>query len=789
MNPLSPATYYRRNKRRTVLLLVLISLVTSGTYLMGALLSTAFESGRSNYMFLSKFSIVSPKSDENGPDPSVIAQIRAHPDVERVIPVSTIYVRIPGLTGTSGFNFLGLMAEDMPYILEKCNARLKEGELPEPGTNGLLLSENTASSLELQPGDRVHGPVNPELYNNILAPLEVVGILESDVRLGIVSLEFHNNHELYRDFADLFLVVAREGRGNAVDDFIQDEIQTVYTNVQTFKSVQESINQEYIETFGVLAPSIIIVALAFALVIATANWVAYSRRLPEFGILHAMGFSRRLLIRHLVVETTALAFTSWTVGISISWFILWILDMTLFSPRGQELSIIQFGAAGLTIPLPFAVIGFSLFSIRRIISHLDPIVIIEQGELSQERNQNQKLSTSTSSSKPLATMTFYKRHKRRALLLISVMSMMIVAVVLIVFAFDVSYRAKAPALRYLDQVSHVRSHTPGGGPDPAVVAQVRTHPSVEKVIPVAPRYHIFGVRIPPFTDVEASPFGVYAADMKYLVNLYGLHIIEGQLPRPHTNQMVIPETIARNRGLSVGDVIGDPEYPAYPGANSLPTTFIISGIFAQSENTEEENWWGFVSLEFLEDHEEFSVPDTLPLFVVPKPGQKDELDDWLENDLAVGKYVQVVTYRQAAAHEQKEAAGFMLIMAVVECGITIVAAAALAVLNHIFISQRQPEFGILHALGFKQLQLVWRGLQETVFTTGTAWIISTCLVFVFVLYMRISVFARLGLIFDLMNSIPWYYTLPIPGAVLAATTATISWSLRKLDPVSIIERR
>lgn len=86
MNPLSPLTYYRRHKRRAMLLLSLISLVTAGIYLMAALSWAVFvEPGRSNYMFLSKFSVVVPEFYENGPDPAVIAQviaqIRANPDV------------------------------------------------------------------------------------------------------------------------------------------------------------------------------------------------------------------------------------------------------------------------------------------------------------------------------------------------------------------------------------------------------------------------------------------------------------------------------------------------------------------------------------------------------------------------------------------------------------------------------------------------------------------------------------------------------------------------------------
>ncbi len=89
MNPLSVWTFYRRHKQRAFLLLSLSALVTAGIYLMGALMWGIYmEPGRSNFMFLSKFSVVTPESSENGPDPAVIARIRANPDVARVVPTS-----------------------------------------------------------------------------------------------------------------------------------------------------------------------------------------------------------------------------------------------------------------------------------------------------------------------------------------------------------------------------------------------------------------------------------------------------------------------------------------------------------------------------------------------------------------------------------------------------------------------------------------------------------------------------------------------------------------------------
>jgi ABC-type antimicrobial peptide transport system permease subunit len=791
MNPLSVWTFYRRHKRRALMLLGVSLLVTAGIYLMVALMwGVLGEPGRSNYMFLSKFSIVTPTSDENGPDPAVMALVRANPDVAQMIPVATIEINLPQAMagGTTSFHLLGLMEEDMPYVLERCGATLKEGRLPGPRTNGLLLSKEVVANLDLQVGDAIHNSINSDLYGSVAAPLEVVGILESDVRLGILSLEFLHSHESYSKFATQFLVVARENREAAVDNFLRSEIQTTRTDVHTLQKLNETMMSESLPVFVLLALIITIVTIAFALVIVVVNWIAFSQRLPEFGISHAIGFSKKWLVRRLTMETAALALVGWAVGIGLSWLILFILKVTLFVPRGHDLPLVQWSAMALTLPLPMAVSGFTFLSVRRVLSRLDPVAIVERGEQSQEADRRLKLTASKSSSKPLASMTFYKRHRRRAIVLISAMSVMIMAVVLVIFILAASSTAQEPGLRYLSKLSIVRSTGAGAGLDPGVVAQVRAHPAAARVIPVAPRYHLLSIHIPPFTAPEASPFGVYAEDMAYLVELYGLKLKEGHLPRPHTNEMVISEILAQNRDLQIGDVIGDPDHPAYPGAESLPAEFVISGIFARPTASEDENWLGFVSLEFLESHEAFYVPDVPPLIAVPKAGQKDALDDWLENEVS-GVGVSVLTWRREVDHIRQNAQSQMLVFALLESIIAIVAAIALAVLNYIFAVQRQSEFGLLHALGYNRLRLVWRTVRETLFTTGIAWGLSAILCLVGLLSLQYGVFAPLGLRLDLFNLSPWLFTLPIPIAVFAATTGTTARTLYRLDPVSIIERR
>jgi len=132
MNPLSVWTFYRRHKRRAVLLLGLISLVTVGLYLMVALSWAIFvDPMRSNLMFLSKYSVVQPDLGDEL-DPTVVGQIRANPDVMQVIPANhDLGIGLPEVMGgeDNWFNLLALMEEDVPYVLERCDATLKEGQI------------------------------------------------------------------------------------------------------------------------------------------------------------------------------------------------------------------------------------------------------------------------------------------------------------------------------------------------------------------------------------------------------------------------------------------------------------------------------------------------------------------------------------------------------------------------------------------------------------------------------------------------------------------------------------
>jgi ABC-type lipoprotein release transport system permease subunit len=789
MNPLSAWAFYRRHKRQAVLLTSFFGLTTLGLYLMGALSWALFvEPARANRMFLDKFSIVMPTGAQN--TAGVAAQLRAHPEVAHVIPVVLGQgISLPQLIGgdTDWLNLLGLAKDDVETVLDRCDATVAEGQLLQPRTNGIMLSEQVAANLGLKLGDMISAEIDPRRYSNIADPLQVVAILQSDIRLGIMSAEYLQSHEIYHIMPVRFLVWAGEGHEDALDRWLRDEVETPRTGMLTLRRLQQDMAREYARSLIVLAPIVVLAAVGCTFVVGATHRIAFSRRLAELGILNATGHSRPWLIRRLTLETTVLSAIGWAIGIGASWLVLFALKFAVLSPRGYDLHIVTWAPAVLVLPVPASVIAFTRLSVSRVLARMDPIAVIERGELSQEQPRHRP-SVGTSSPKPLTAWTHYRRHVGRGGSAIAAMALMTLGVAIAAFLFSAAQDAQRTRLGDLKQMTMVSARL-GTDLDPAIIAQLRAHPSIDRVIPCR-AMTMLDVSVPPLGRVNVHPYALYADDLAYLLELYGLGLKEGHLPRPNSNELILPEQLALNRGLEVGDVIGDPERPAYAGAPALPAPFTVSGILAMPAAREAQNWLSFISLEFLESHEAFHTPGNraTQVLVAPKSGEKANMDAWLEAELS-DHGVSVYTYEKAVSAFRRETRNTALTIALIEGLLAVVAAGALSVLNYILMSERQREFGLLHALGHQRLGLVWRAVCETAFTAGTAWGISGALCLSGLLYLQLQVFVPRGLQLDILNPVPWLFTVPIPATVFLASGGTVARMLARLDPVSMIERR
>jgi hypothetical protein len=283
------------------------------------------------------------------------------------------------------------------------------------------------------------------------------------------------------------------------------------------------------------------------------------------------------------------------------------------------------------------------------------------------------------------------------------------------------------------------------------------------------------------TDVQI--YGVSEADLPLLLELFGMKVQEGRLPRLRSNEIVLSAAVAANRDLHVGDVIGgETDTDDTLIADNIPTEMVIAGLLSP-----DRPWIGFASYEYLHSHELTSSRRPRWL-LVPHEGKKQALDRWLVDGVDPTD-TRVIIYSEEEREYTESIASIVLTFAALECMIAAVAAIALATLNHILFTQRRDEFGILNAMGHSRCWLVWRTVKETGSVVSVAWIAGAILCAIGLVLMQSLVYGPRGLVLDFFRPTPWLLTLPIPLALVAASAGTIAWTLSRLDSVAIIERR
>ncbi len=787
MNPLSPFTYYRRHKRSALLQIALISLATVGLFILVGVLDAAIPL-RVNVSYITKLSRVIPTG--GALNPGVVSQIQTHPDVARAIPDNGLRISLPSLIGTDSQRLLGVSPDDAQVLMQHCGVRLKEGRMFEPRSNEFVLSEEVARALDLELGSEIGRAMDQNYYEVVSAPLVLVGILESNpevnpgpsVRVGFVSAEYLNSHELYTPRTTSLLIVAKAGRRAAVDDFLETTISSKYTQVETFALVASFTRMVRVGIYVIFGIVNSVVAVAVAFVVGIINRIAITRRLSEFGLLHALGRPKKHLIRRLTLETATVAGIGCLIGLGIALVIMSWLKNGFFYNLGMELNLLNLAPFCFILPIPLIVVALTFLSIRRIFARLDAVAIVERGQLSEEprgRRAAKRSRTPSSSARPLSSLTFYLRHRRRGVLMILSTALMVLAIAFPVFLLSAMMSAMGPYTEYLQHVSVVSPvHAEL---DPGIVGQIKSHPTVAHTILTIP----LGMRmiLPPGGGTDVNIYGVSEADLSTLLESYGLHVQEGRLPQPRSNEIVLSAAIATNRDLHVGDVIGgETDNGETFVVDNLPTEMVVVGILSP-----DRPWIGFASYEYLHSHE-LTSSRSPRLLIIPRQGQKQALDSWLEGSVA-STQARVTTHAMMEREYREMMTAIVLTFAALEYMIAAVAAVALATLNHIFFTQRREEFGILNALGRSRRWLVLRTMKETGSVAGIAWVVGAVLCGIGLLGVQSLVYGPRGLTVDFFSLSPWLLTLPLPLSVVAASAGVVAWMLHRLDPVSVIERR
>jgi hypothetical protein len=316
-------------------------------------------------------------------DPGVVGQIRSHPAVARTIsaiPLGVQMVVPPG--GGTGVRVYGVSEADLPVLLESFGLQIQEGRLPRPRSNEIVLSAAIVANRGLRVGDVIGGEMDDDnalIVDSLPTEMVVAGILAPDRPwVGFASYEFLQSHELTASYSPLLLAIPREGQKQALDRWLEGSLDATLARVVTHDAREREDREDttsIVLTFALLE---CMVAAVAAIALATLNHIFFDQRREEFGILNAVGHSRRRLVWRTVRETSSVVGAAWFAGAGLCGICLLAMQGLVYGPHGLTLSFLDPRPWLLTLPIPLAVILASVGTIAWALSRLDPVAVIEK---------------------------------------------------------------------------------------------------------------------------------------------------------------------------------------------------------------------------------------------------------------------------------------------------------------------------------------------------------------------------------------------------------------------------
>jgi ABC-type antimicrobial peptide transport system permease subunit len=108
------------------------------------------------------------------------------------------------------------------------------------------------------------------------------------------------------------------------------------------------------------------------------NYISFTQRREEFGILSALGHNRTWLVLRTAKETGSIVAVAWAISMLIYGVGLFVVQTTIYTPKGIGLNLLTPIPWLFTFPIPLVIAIASAGTIAWLLTKLDPISIIER---------------------------------------------------------------------------------------------------------------------------------------------------------------------------------------------------------------------------------------------------------------------------------------------------------------------------------------------------------------------------------------------------------------------------
>ncbi len=375
-SPLRAGTYLLRNKGKSLPLVGVIVLAVMLVSGIVAMMDSIPLSIRTIYNYSRYYLGLTSRGD-----PSITGQIRETVEQEspvpldRVLAVRGLSLNVMSIVGKWPFIVLGLKQNDIPYYLAHVSPGKLEGRLPKEGEPEVVLSEPVMRNLHLKIGDVVLGPEKSDAYS--LYDVRVVGVVDSPEWVALGSYEYI----AATDFppVDAFLVFAKNARDQSkLDRWAEKRFAGERTHVYAYHKLEQDTDQMFEILYKILDVVIGLLVVVITIMMGMLISIFLSQRVQEFGLLQALGYAKKAILRRVMGEMTVVVVGGWILGVVMAYGLLRVVQSSLMDPRAFMLDPLDRTAFAYTLPVPTAIYAVALVTVLTRFKKFDPVAVVER---------------------------------------------------------------------------------------------------------------------------------------------------------------------------------------------------------------------------------------------------------------------------------------------------------------------------------------------------------------------------------------------------------------------------
>lgn len=374
--PLAAATYLLRNSGKTLPLIGVIMLAVMLIAGIVSMINSITFSIQTIYLYSANFLAVNPRGDpELTPKLKHEVMSGTPVPIERIMICRAAGTQVNSIVGKWPFVVIGMKPNDVHFWLNRLKVTGIDGRLPKPGKPEMIVSEPVARNLHLKIGSTVLKPDSQESYSP--NPVKVVGIVHTDKWTMVGDYDYiAENH--FPPIDDLLFFAYNRTDQQKLDNWAFKHFKGERAALWAYREINRQTHTMFHTLFAILNVVIGTLVVVITFMMGMLINIYLSQRLVEFGLLQALGYTKRQLLKRVIKESAVVVTMGWILGVGLGYCLLVVVKRTMMDPNAYEIMLNDPVAFQYTLPIPLAIMIVAALTVILRFRNFDPVGVVER---------------------------------------------------------------------------------------------------------------------------------------------------------------------------------------------------------------------------------------------------------------------------------------------------------------------------------------------------------------------------------------------------------------------------